>query len=204
MRDIRLLATAVLVSAGLATTVAAGTAAASSGTQGPALARTTEGATAGCGVNWGSRLETGRGGSDRPLTDVRTGRHACYDRMVFDIRGGLPQGAPSYTVRYVDHLRQDGSGRLLPVGGGAVLEIVVSAPSYDPATHEPTYAAKPGKPLPGVGLSGYRTFRDARFGASFEGNTQIGLGVRARLPFRVVTLGDRLVVDVAHTWPSAR
>ncbi|MFJ1610213.1 hypothetical protein ACIOHS_43890 [Streptomyces sp. NPDC088253] len=51
-----------------------------------------------------------------------------------------------------------------------------------------------------VDLSGYRTFREAKFGASFEGVTQVGLGVRARLPFRVSQLPDRLVVDVAHTW----
>ncbi|MDF2144717.1 hypothetical protein [Knoellia sp. p5-6-4] len=40
--------------------------------------------------------------------------------------------------------------------------------------------------------------------SSFEGDTQLGLGVRARLPFRVSTLQDamtsRLVIDVAHRW----
>jgi hypothetical protein len=40
---------------------------------------------------------------------------------------------------------------------------------------------------------------------SFEGSTSIGLGVRARLPFRAFTLdgpgsGSRLIVDVAHSW----
>jgi hypothetical protein len=40
---------------------------------------------------------------------------------------------------------------------------------------------------------------------SFEGQTTIGLGVRARLPFRVFTLdgpgnGSRIVIDVAHHW----
>ena len=38
-----------------------------------------------------------------------------------------------------------------------------------------------------------------------ESQATIGLGVRARLPFRVFTLtgpgsGSRLVVDVAHRW----
>ncbi len=57
-----------------------------------------------------------------------------------------------------------------------------------------------GQPLPGVNLSGYRTFQDAEFAGSFEGQSQFGLGVRARLPFRALQLDGRLVVDVAHTW----
>jgi hypothetical protein len=45
---------------------------------------------------------------------------------------------------------------------------------------------------------------------SFEGYTTFGIGVRARLPFRVFVLdgrgsggpnvGSRLVVDIAHNW----
>ncbi len=54
-------------------------------------------------------------------------------------------------------------------------------------------------------MSGYRTFRQVRYVESFEAVTVFGLGVRARLPFRVFTLdgpdgGSRLVVDVAHRW----
>lgn len=54
-------------------------------------------------------------------------------------------------------------------------------------------------------VSGYRTFRQVAGAGSFEGQTTIGVGVRARLPFRVRTGaetggGTRLVVDVAHTW----
>jgi hypothetical protein len=51
-----------------------------------------------------------------------------------------------------------------------------------------------------VNVSGYRTFRQVAWAGSFEGQTNIGLGVRARLPFRVFTMPGRLVVDVAHLW----
>jgi hypothetical protein len=56
-----------------------------------------------------------------------------------------------------------------------------------------------------VDVSGFRTFRQAYWGGTFEGTTVVGLGVRARLPFRVFSLpgkGDRtrFVVDVAHRW----
>jgi len=54
-------------------------------------------------------------------------------------------------------------------------------------------------------VSGYRTFRQVAWAGSFEGSTTLGLGVRARLPFRVLQLpgpgtGSRVVIDVAHTW----
>lgn len=201
MRHTRLFVIAALTGAGLLTAAPAATAAGPGVTAAPSLASA---AAASCGVTWGSLPKTGTGTGDRPLTDVRTGRHDCYDRMVLDIRTGTPANAASYRVRYVDEFRQDGSGNHVDVGGGAILEIVASAPSYDAETHEATYPGRGGKPLPGVNLKGYKTFRDARFGASFEGTTQLGLGVRARLPFRVFELSDRLVVDVAHTWAAPR
>ncbi|SDD92285.1 hypothetical protein SAMN05216505_113137 [Streptomyces prasinopilosus] len=164
-------------------------------------------ATAPCPTGWGSAAKSAASGTAAATTvrDVRTGRHDCYDRMVVDLPGSAGgAGAVGYTVQYVDRLHQDGSGTHIPVTGGAVLEVRAAAPSYDPGTGEATYPARAGQPLPGVDLTGYRTFRDTRFAASFEGDTQIGLGVRARLPFRVLQLQDRLVVDVAHNWTGAR
>lgn len=182
---------AALVLAGTALGVAAPVAGAS-----PAVARQ---ATA-CPTGWGSGLKSGDSTGFAPLKDIRTGQHECFDRMVFDAPGGDGLG---YYVQYVDRLYQAASGRYVPVSGGAVLEVRVSAPSYDPETGKPTYPGQVGRPLPGVDISGYRTFRDTRFAGSFEGETQIGLGVRARLPFRVIQLPGRLVVDVAHNWTGA-
>jgi hypothetical protein len=51
-----------------------------------------------------------------------------------------------------------------------------------------------------VNVAGYQTFRSTRYGGSFEGQTSFGLGVRARLPFRVFHVDNHLVVDVAHRW----
>lgn len=150
-----------------------------------------------CGITWGSLDKTaGPGTSPRsPLTDIRTGQHACYDRMVFDVVGA----APGYRVHYVDRVTTVGSGSTLPLTGGARIEIVLRAPASTPHGRI-TYSARTGGALPGVDLTGYRTFRSARYGGSFEGVTIVGLGVRARLPFRVFKLDHRLVVDVAHQW----
>ncbi|MEV5548373.1 hypothetical protein AB0L35_19980 [Streptomyces sp. NPDC052309] len=156
-----------------------------------------------CPSGWGSLDKTRATATTVPVQNVRTGRHACFDRLVVDVPGARA-GRLGHTVRYVDRLHQDGSGRPIPVAGGAVLEVRVAAPGYRPETGAPTYPGRVGRPLPDVDLAGYRTFRDARFAGSFEGETQIGLGARARLPFRVLTVDDRLVVDVAHAWGTAR
>ncbi|QFQ98887.1 hypothetical protein F9278_25080 [Streptomyces phaeolivaceus] len=153
---------------------------------------------AACPTGWGSGVKGTPDSGTVPLTDIRTGRHDCFDRIVFDVPGG--GDGLGHWVQYVDRLHQSASGDLIPVTGGAILEIRIAAPSYHPETGGVVYPGKVGKNLPGVNLSGYRTFRDTRFAGSFEGETQIGVGIRARLPFRVLQLPDRLVVDVAHSW----
>lgn len=148
-----------------------------------------------CGITWGSLPKSGGAMATNPLTNIRAGRHDCYDRMVFDFTGV----APGYRVEYVSNVYADASGQLIPLAGGAKLHIVALAPAYNTAGHA-TYPGVTGNPLPGISLAGYQTFRDAKFAGSFEGQTSVGLGVRARLPFRVFTLDNRLVIDVAHNW----
>jgi hypothetical protein len=132
------------------------------------------------------------------LTNVRTGQHACFDRIVFDVKG-----TPSwYRVHYVDNVYTIGEGKLIPLRGGAKLEVILQVPSYDD-DGRPTYNPPNYNEISNV--SGYRTFRQVVDTGSFEGQTIIGVGVRARLPFRVFTITGpgntgRIVVDVAHRW----
>lgn len=156
-----------------------------------------------CDATWGSGTKTADPTEYRPLENIRTGRHACFDRLVFDVRGNGDKKI-GYRVGYVKELHQDGSGDPIKVQGGAILEVRAAAPSYDPETGTATYPGRAGQPLPGVNLSGYQTFKDARFASSFEGDTQIGLGVRAKLPFRVTQTDNHLIVDVAHSWNAVR
>lgn len=183
---------AAFVLAGVGVAGTAGVAGAATGPVGEAAPATA------CSTVWGSGNKSATDANAMPLKNVKTSRNACYDRMVFDIGGA--GGKVGYHVGYVDAFHQDGSGEKIPVKGGAILEVFVSAPSHDPATGKQTYDGTAGKPLPGVNLAGYRTFKDTKFGASFEGQTQVGLGVRAKLPFRVQQSGHELIVDVAHTW----
>ncbi|WP_338674434.1 hypothetical protein V1460_16275 [Streptomyces sp. SCSIO 30461] len=183
--------------AGVSLVVAAAGVMSGAGTAGSAPHRAPA-AAAGCSTVWGSGAKSAENTEGKSLKNITTSRGKCYDRMVFEV-GGAARSL-GYRVGYVDAFRRDGSGDAMRVAGGAILQIFVSASSCDPNTLRQTYAGRAGKPLPGVDVTGYKTFRDARFGSSFEGRTQVGLGVRARLPFRVTQSHGKLVVDVAHTW----
>jgi len=147
-----------------------------------------------CGITWGSLAKSASPLSQAPLINIRAGRHACFDRLVFDVRGGNING---YQVNYVGTMRSQGSGHVVPLRGGAKLSITVKVPANN-AAGQTTYRFANGKEL--VNVAGYRTFRQVAWAGSFEGYTSVGLGVRARLPFRVFKLPHRLVVDVAHAW----
>jgi hypothetical protein len=151
-----------------------------------------------CGIAWGSLAKTNAAMSGAPVTNVRTGQQPCFDRLVIDLNGKVA----GYTVKYVSQVTQDGSGLPVPLRGGAFIQVTVNSPAYN-SSGQATYNPANKKELSNV--SGYQTFRQVAWAGSFEGYTTVGLGVRARLPFRVFTLagpgtGSRLVVDVAHFW----
>ncbi|WP_132197606.1 MULTISPECIES: AMIN-like domain-containing (lipo)protein [Kribbella] len=162
-----------------------------------------------CGIRWGSLDKNG--GNYETYLDlhrVRAGRHACFDRLVIDLSSRFPA---LYSVGYVDQVRNpDGSsppqlgpaarGTVIPTRGGARLAVFVSAKMYS----DGQLVYRPANPAELVDVRGWRTFRQVAFGAHAYGAT-IGLGVRARLPYRVFTLSgpgqeSRLVIDVAHRW----
>ena len=147
-----------------------------------------------CGIRWGSLPKAAPVMTTAEMVDVRAGRHRCFDRLVLDVDGPVA----GYSVRYVDQVRFDGSGQLVPLRGGARLEVVARVP----VVHTDAIFLPSGEL---IDTAGYRTFRHVAWAGSFEGQTAIGLGVRARLPFRVFLLdgpgaGSRMVVDVAHRW----
>lgn len=143
-----------------------------------------------CPTGWGSAARVVTTMSQAPITNVRVGRHACYDRLAIDIAGK----AGGYRVEYVTTVFSEGRGAPLYVPGGAKLSVNV----LDPTTRG--YRVNTAI----ANVAGFTTFRSVTYGGSFEGHTQLGLGVRARLPFRVWVLptptGSILVVDVAHKW----
>lgn len=151
-----------------------------------------------CGLVWGSTPKAAAASTTAQLVGVRAGQQPCYDRLVLDLRSRVT----GFDVRYVPQITRDGSGTVVPTRGGAALQVVVQAPAYDDAGHA-TYA--PADPAELAPVSSFRTFRQVVWAQSFEGQSTVGVGVRARLPFRAFVLtgpgdGSRLVVDVAHRW----
>jgi hypothetical protein len=151
-----------------------------------------------CGITWGSVTKQAGGMPTGELRTVRAGRQACFDRLVFDF-AGHPTG---YWVSYVDQVRTPGEpGEVVPLRGGARLQITISL-AYgvrDNFTYQPADGAEL------VDVTGWPTFRQVAWAGTYEGEITVGLGVRARLPFRVFVVsgpgtGSRIVVDVAHGW----
>ncbi|MFY1576485.1 AMIN-like domain-containing (lipo)protein [Verrucosispora sp. WMMD703] len=152
-----------------------------------------------CGITWGSADKTAGALSSAPLIDVRTGRHDCHDRVVFEFDGPVTGYSVGYGETYTE-------GEGLPLSpytaGGALLRVSLRAPAYDDE-HLATVPYRTGEHVANV--LRYQTLRDVVFGGSFEGYSTFAVGVRARLPFRVFVLAgpgnhSRIVLDVAHQW----
>jgi hypothetical protein len=123
------------------------------------------------------------------LVGLRAGRHASFDRVVFQLDGPIPS---YYSVRYVPVVRLDGSGAPLQLRGTAFLEVVVRAPTHD----------QDGRPLltPTRLRPDFPALREVNAPAAFEGQTTAGIGVTQRVGFRVLELTNptRIVIDLAH------
>jgi hypothetical protein len=122
------------------------------------------------------------------LVGLRAGRHAGFDRVVFQ-DGPIPS---SYSVHYVPVVRLDGSGAPLRLRGSAFLEVVVRAPTHDQG-YRPVLSPTRLRP-------DFPALREVNAPGSFEGQTTAGIGVTGRVGFRVFELTGptRIVIDLAH------
>ena len=150
-----------------------------------------------CSTPWGSAAKTATTTSALTTTGVRAGRHACFDRIVVD-------GASWAKVRYVSQVVMDGSGEVVPLRGGARLQVLTTT-GVDPSTGTPTFLPTGARRTDVVAVGGFRTLRQVAWAGDFEGQLTLGVGVRSRLPVRtfvVRTPGKppKVVVDVAHRW----
>jgi hypothetical protein len=166
---------------------------------------TTEASRSSCAIAWNSRSKATPSRTAAQVTAARVARHECYDRLVIDV-GGRPPGG--YSIRYADPpYTSEVNDRPLPVAGGAVLLITIRAPAYDAdgLPGGPWLAMEAVVEPDEFHAAGFLTFQDLIWGGSYEGDSAFGLGVRARLPFRVTQLTGpgthtRVVIDVAHEW----
>src|SRR5215213_6086908 len=137
------------------------------------------------------RRQAGAGVEGRKVGNIRVGTHPGqrFDRVVLDLSGG---GQPGWNVFYTDNPTRDPSGQPIQVPGNAVLDVIVqgidwtnqNVPEYDGHPIDQQWAA----------------LRSVRWDGSFEGQTQIFVGLTARLPFRVGNLNnpERVYIDIAY------
>ena len=123
------------------------------------------------------------------VTDIRTGGHDGFDRVVFEVDG---EGLPGWDVRYVDDPVEQGSGNAVEVAGDAVLQVTVTGVGYPFDTGVEQF--DPDGPVPGPGTA----VTEVVLGPTFEGTTEAFVGTTGRSPFRVYLLEGptRIVVEV--------
>ncbi|MBO3103774.1 AMIN-like domain-containing (lipo)protein [Cellulomonas fengjieae] len=125
------------------------------------------------------------------LTDVTTGQHEGYDRVVFHLGG---TGTPGWIVRYVDTATDDPADTVLDIDGDGTLSVILLGFQL-PTT---TGITEWGGPNP-IRTPDYEELREVNVRGQFEGQELAYLGLDSTgEPFRVFALTDptRVVVDV--------
>lgn len=141
----------------------------------------------------GTQPATGEASADARVTvsEIRTGRHDGFDRVVLELGG---TGTPGWDVRYVDEAYSQGNGDPVEVAGDAVLQVTVTGAGYPYETGVEEWTGP--DPLPG---NGTRTVTEVAWNATFEGTSVAFVGTAGKAPFRVYALEDptRVVIEVA-------
>lgn len=125
------------------------------------------------------------------LTNIRTGRHAGFDRVVLDINGHRPE----FFIRCVDRLYQDGSGNPVTIAGTYFLEVRLAPAAAHDDYGNSTY---PGPRQ--FGTPALTNVQAVAITGDFEANLTVGLGMRRDSWHRVFVLDSptRVVIDVGH------
>jgi hypothetical protein len=119
------------------------------------------------------------------LTNVRTGHHATFDRVVFDLTGGQPKDSVSSIPEPVNC----GSGKEIPAVGKEFLEVRLQPADAHSYTGSRTIT------------TGLPTAQSVVFTCDFEADLSIAIGVGHTNPtFRAYFLTSplRYVVDIDH------
>jgi hypothetical protein len=127
-------------------------------------------------------------GGQAQVSTISVGCHATYDRFVLRFRFATP----GYSVRLVNRVTHDPSGRPVRLLGNGRLLVVIR----DARAH--TLAGT--STVPRVITPLCANLRQVKAAGDFEGVVSFGLGLRHRAGFRVFRLASptRVVVDIAH------
>jgi hypothetical protein len=131
------------------------------------------------------------------LNVIRVAEQRGYERVVFEFDGL----APAYDVRYVDEVREDPTGKSVPLAGNAFLLVVMPGGTLDTAFQVTNPADARSYRGPQRIRPDLQQVKEIAAVGDFEAVLSFGTGVDHQAPFRVLRLADpgRIIVDVATT-----
>jgi hypothetical protein len=125
------------------------------------------------------------------LTDITSGRHDTFDRIVLAFDGP----APECSAGYMDQIVADGSGQPISVDGNVFLQVTLrGAAAHDDAGQQ-TYNGPTT-----IDTADLKNIAAVTKAGDFEGHVTIGLGMDKKTHYNVFALSGptRVVIDVGH------
>jgi hypothetical protein len=123
------------------------------------------------------------------VTSIRAAAHAdCgYDRLVLGLNGKMP----SYTIRYVNRVVTDASGKAISLPGSRFLVITLRPTQAHSDSGTATISG-------GLVSAGFPMLLGYTMAGDSEGVVTIAVGLRGATGIRVGELPGRLFVDFRH------
>jgi hypothetical protein len=127
------------------------------------------------------------------ITDVRTGTHEGFDRVVFEFNQGLPEAS---LERATPPFAHDATGEPIEVQGSSFLRLIMRGGTKQTAEGTSSYDG------PREFETGYPALVHLVEGGDFEAQSTWYFGLAAESCVRILTLTDdgsaRLVIDIEH------
>ena len=122
--------------------------------------------------------------------NLRFGVHDGYDRLVLDLEG---TGQPGWVSQYVDVPRAEGSGSVVTLAGAVYLQTTVKGVTYPTEVGAKEYIGPQRFSPASAGV-----VKEVVYGAVFEGQAEVYIGLSSKQPFRVFLLESptRIVIDI--------
>ena len=124
------------------------------------------------------------------VVGVRVGAHEGFDRVVVDLEG---DGDPGWFVDYTSTPMQETVGQPLQVAGNSFLNINVDGTVYP-------FELGKNNDIPVTMAGDTGNVIDVISAGTYEGRSQVVVGLRSELPYSVQVLKDptRVVVDIVQ------
>jgi hypothetical protein len=125
------------------------------------------------------------------LSNIRSGRHDSFDRIVLEFSGPEPMCSASY----VNQIVADGSGEPISLDGNAFLQVALSGAAAHDGAGKSTYDGPDMIDTPEL-----QNVAAVTLAGDFEGQVTIGLGLNVKTHYKVFALSGptRVVIDVGH------